>query len=201
MVIVSRGDVLRAVWVGAVGAVLGNALLILVLIGFVDYLAGGQDPWPRRFCLAMACTVPFAAQGVMQFRLTSPPACSRRLASRSCCWTTLPSRRARRGWWRGWLWACAVREADRQSVHRWGRHWGRSGWSSFAAYLARGALPPMRRVAAGWGWFRADAGGSGAVLRGRLARRSRGPPAQRRSIRRRKPGRCPAASRFTGPTT
>jgi len=50
------------------GPYLGNGLLILVLVGFVDVLAIGQERWSRRFCLFMACTVPFAAQGVMQFR-------------------------------------------------------------------------------------------------------------------------------------
>lgn len=46
----------------------GNALLIMVLVGFVDFLAIGRGRWLRRFCLLMACTAPFAAQGVMQFR-------------------------------------------------------------------------------------------------------------------------------------
>jgi len=47
---------------------LGNGLLIVVLVGFVDFLAIGRGRWSRRFCLFMACTAPFAAQGVMQFR-------------------------------------------------------------------------------------------------------------------------------------
>lgn len=50
------------------GPYLGNGLLILVLVGFVDFLAIGRGLWSSGFCLFMACTVPFAAQGVMQFR-------------------------------------------------------------------------------------------------------------------------------------
>ena len=46
---------------------LGNGLLIVVLVGFVDFLAIGHGRWPRRLCLFMACTVPFAAQGVNHF--------------------------------------------------------------------------------------------------------------------------------------
>ncbi len=46
----------------------GNGLLIMALVGFVDFLAIGRGPWSRRFCLFMACTAPFAAQAVMQFR-------------------------------------------------------------------------------------------------------------------------------------
>jgi hypothetical protein len=46
---------------------LGNGLLILVLVGFVDFLAIGRGRWSRRLCLFMACTVPFAAQGVNHF--------------------------------------------------------------------------------------------------------------------------------------
>jgi hypothetical protein len=49
------------------GPYLGNGLLILLLVGFVDVLAIGQGQWSRRFCLFMACSVPFAAQGVMHF--------------------------------------------------------------------------------------------------------------------------------------
>jgi hypothetical protein len=40
----------------------------MALVGFVDFLAIGRGPWSRRFCLFMACTAPFAAQAVMQFR-------------------------------------------------------------------------------------------------------------------------------------
>jgi len=50
------------------GPYLGNGLLILVLVGFVDFLAIGQGRWSRGLCLFMAFTAPFAAQGVMQFR-------------------------------------------------------------------------------------------------------------------------------------
>jgi len=50
------------------GPFLGNGLLILVLVGFVDFLAIGRGPWSRGLCVFMACTAPFAAQGVMQFR-------------------------------------------------------------------------------------------------------------------------------------
>jgi hypothetical protein len=43
-------------------------VLILALVAFVDFLTIGRGRWPRRFCLFMACTAPFTAQAVMQFR-------------------------------------------------------------------------------------------------------------------------------------
>ena len=132
---------------------LGNALLILVLIGFVDYLASGQDPWPRRFCLAMACTVPFAAQGVMQFR---PDFAAGLFTAIGVTILLLddfaePSRAARAV--AGLACGLALFAKPSASPFTVVVAIGTLGLAELCGLLARGALPSKGRVAADWGWF------------------------------------------------
>src|SRR5262245_9919233 len=132
---------------------LGNALPILVLIGFVDYLARGQDRWPRRLCLAMACTVPFAAHGVMHFRpdfaaglftaigvtilllddFAEPSHAARAVAGLAC--------------------GLALFAKPSASPFTVAVAIGTVGLAELCGLVARGELPSMRRGAASWGWF------------------------------------------------